>query len=255
MSETQTAAAKAKAEASKKACGNKPAEATKTTAQRAKDAQAAAKKQKDAEAAKKKAEASAAKLQAANAKWLARAAGTINGIIKRLGAAESKADDQRATLAVSLSEAEEVCKGSKLSFKEWAEGNILKMDGSGPYSYPELRRLTKIGRDAEGDETTARKALEDMRAETARRVREHAERKKEEPPATPPAGERETPPGAGHNGGPDMNVAANADPMMLLDAVKSMSAKSQLAFLEKVGEVLGLTIITTKTNRQIWPKS
>ena len=232
---------------------NAPTMAEKSAARRAAAARKAANEKKAAESAQKKARADAAKLAAANAKWLNKQAVTIKAIIKRLTTAEGRADDQRAALAVALSEAEETCKASKLSFREWAEANIKKMDGSGPYSYSELRRLTKIGRDARGDEAAARQALEDLRADTARRVREHAERKKE---ANAEAAQKaaEASPNNGHNGGPPMQVAANTDPSGLVRVVSELSAKAQLGFLEQLGEALGLTITIAKSGRQVWPK-
>ena len=232
---------------------NAPTTAEKSAARRAAAARKAANEKKAAESAQKKARADAAKLAAANAKWLNKQAVTIKAIIKRLTTAEGRADDQRAALAVALSEAEETCKASKLSFREWAEENIKKMDGSGPYSYSELRRLTKIGRDAGGDEAAARQALEDLRADTARRVREHAERKKEENEANAEAAQKAAKT-SGHNGGPPMQVAANTDPSGLVRVVSELSAKAQLGFLEQLGEALGLTITIAKSGRQVWPK-
>ena len=234
----------------------KPTVVERDAAKRAAAARKAANDKRAAESAKKKAQADAAKLAMANTKWLNKQAVTIKAIIKRLTTAEGRADDQRAALAVALSEAEETCKASKLSFREWAEENIKKMDGSGPYSYSELRRLTKIGRDAGGDEAAARQALEDLRADTARRVREHAERKKEENEANAEAAQKaaEAPSSNGHNGGPPMQVAANTDPSGLIRVVSELSAKAQLSFLEQLGEALGLTITIAKSGRQVWPK-
>ena len=234
----------------------KPTVVERDAAKRAAAARKAANDKRAAESARKKAQADAAKLAMANTKWLNKQAATIKAIIKRLTTAEGRADDQRAVLAVALSEAEETCKSSKISFREWAEENIKKMDGSGPYSYSELRRLTKIGRDAGGDEVAARQALEDLRADTARRVREHSERKKEENEANAEAAQKaaETAPSNGHNGGPPMQVAANTDPSGLIRVVSELSAKAQLSFLEQLGEALGLTITIAKSGRQVWPK-
>ena len=231
----------------------KPTVAARDAAKRAAAARKAANDKRAAESARKKAQADAAKLAMANTKWLNKQAATIKAIIKRLTTAEGRADDQRAALAVALSEAEETCKSSKISFREWAEENIKKLDGSGPYSYSELRRLTKIGRDAGGDEAEARKRLEELRADTARRVREHSERKKEENEANAEAAQKavEAP---GHNGGPPMQVAANTDPSGLIRVVSELSAKAQLSFLEQLGEALGLTITIAKSGRQVWPK-
>ena len=248
--------AKAAAEAATK---DKPTPAAASAAQKAKELKDAEKKAKVAEEARKKAEAEAAKLQQANTKWLTKAATTINGVIKRMEGAYDKVSDFRATLAVNLSEAEEVCKSSKLSFREWADANIQKRDESGPYSFPELRRLTKIGRDAQGDEAAARETLEELRKATAERVKKHSDAKKLEQQEAADARqqeakEREETAGAGHNGGPSMDTAANVDPAKLMELYDSLSAKSKLAFLEKLGETEGLTIVVTKSKRQVWPK-
>ena len=231
----------------------KPSVAEKSANKRAAAARKAAQDKMKAEAAQKKARADAAKLAAQNAKWLNKQAVTIQAVIKRLTTAEGRADDQRAVLSVALAEAEEICKSSKISFRTWAEENIKRMDGTGPYSYPELRRLTKIGRAAGGDEAEARKLLTEMRAATAQRVKEHTERKKEENEANAEAVQKaaEAP---GHNGGPPMQVAAHADPSGLVRVVSELAAQAQLNFLEQLGEALGLTITIAKSGRQVWPK-
>ena len=231
----------------------KPSVAEKSANKRAAAARKAAQDKMKAEAAQKKARADAAKLAAQNAKWLNKQAATIQAVIKRLTTAEGRADDQRAVLSVALAEAEEICKSSKISFRTWAEENIKRMDGTGPYSYPELRRLTKIGRAAGGDEAEARKLLTEMRAATAQRVKEHTERKKEENEANAEAAQKaaEAP---GHNGGPPMQVAAHADPSGLVRVVSELAAQAQLSFLAQLGEALGLTITIAKSGRQVWPK-
>ena len=234
----------------------KPSVAEKSATKRAAAARKAAQDKMKAEAAQKKARADAAKLAAQNAKWLNKQAATIQAVIKRLTTAEGRADDQRAVLSVALAEAEEICKSSKISFRTWAEENIKRMDGTGPYSYPELRRLTKIGRAAGGDEAEARKLLTEMRAATAQRVKEHTERKKEENEANAEAAQKAAEPssGEGHNGGPPMQVAAHADPSGLVRVVSELAAQAQLNFLEQLGEALGLTITIAKSGRQVWPK-
>ena len=238
----------------------KPSVAEKSATKRAAAARKAAQDKMKAEAAQKKARADAAKLAAQNAKWLNKQAVTIQAVIKRLTTAEGRADDQRAVLSVALAEAEEICKSSKISFRTWAEENIKRMDGTGPYSYPELRRLTKIGRAAGGDEAEARKLLTEMRAATAQRVKEHTERKKEENEANAEAAQKaaqepsEASSSEGHNGGPPMQVAAHADPSGLVRVVSELAAQAQLNFLEQLGEALGLTITIAKSGRQVWPK-
>ena len=234
----------------------KPSVAEKSANKRAAAARKAAQDKMKAEAAQKKARADAAKLAAQNAKWLNKQAVTIQAVIKRLTTAEGRADDQRAVLSVALAEAEEICKSSKISFRTWAEENIKRMDGTGPYSYPELRRLTKIGRAAGGDEAEARKLLTEMRAATAQRVKEHTERKKEENEANAEAAQKAAEPSSneGHNGGPPMQVAAHTDPSGLVRVVSELAAQAQLNFLAQLGEALGLTITIAKSGRQVWPK-
>ena len=229
-----------------------PTEAAKAAAEKAKsDALAAAAKKTKQGEAEKKARAQAAQAQAANVKFLAGKAKTINNVIGRYEATVVKLDDYRATMAVHLAEAETVCRDSKIAFRDWAEANIKKKDGSGPYSYSELRRLTTLGQKAGGDMEQAQKLLADMRADTAKRVKEHSDRKKEEQETK--AEERKEAQ-SGHNGGPPLEVPGHvADTESIVKLIQGLSTRSQMDVLRALGEAFGLTIVHEGTQRQIWP--
>ena len=229
-----------------------PTEAGKAAAEKAKNAAlaAAAKKTKQGEA-EKKARAQAAQAQAANVKFLADKAKTINSVIGRYEATVVKLDDYRATMAVHLAEAETVCRDSKIAFRDWAEANIKKKDGSGPYSYSELRRLTTLGQKAGGDMEQAQKLLADLRADTAKRVKEHTDRKKEEQETKAEERKEEQ---SGHNGGPPLEVPGHvADTEGIVKLIQGLSTRSQMDVLRALGEAFGLTIVHEGTQRQIWP--
>ena len=240
--------------------------AAKVTAAKA-AAAAEAKNRAVAEAAKKanqderrkQAEAKAVQVQAANVKFLAGKAKTINSVIGRYEATVVKLDDYRATMAVHLAEAETVCRESRIAFRDWAEANIKKKDGSGPYSYSELRRLTTLGHKAGGDMEQAQKLLADMRADTAKRVKEHADRKKEAEEKAEERAEKaeekaeERAEKAGHNGGPPLEIPGHATPESIVKLIQGLSTRSQMDVLRALGEAFGLTIVHDGTQRQLWP--
>ena len=231
-----------------------PTEAAKAAAEKAKsDALAAAAKKAKQGEAEKKARAQAAQAQAANVKFLAGKAKTINAVIGRYEATVVKLDDYRATMAVHLAEAETVCRDSKIAFRDWAEANIKKKDGSGPYSYSELRRLTTLGQKAGGDMEQAQKLLADLRADTAKRVKEHSDRKKEEQETKAKERAEEAEEKAGHNGGPPLEVPGHATPESVVKLIQGLSTRSQMDVLRALGEAFGLTIVHEGTQRQIWP--
>ena len=234
--------------------------AAKVTAAKA-AAAAEAKNRAVAEAAKKanrdekrkQAEAKAVQAQAANVKFLAGKAKTINSVIGRYEATVVKLDDYRATMAVHLAEAETVCRESRIAFRDWAEANIKKKDGSGPYSYSELRRLTTLGHKAGGDMEQAQKLLADMRADTAKRVKEHADRKKEEQETKAEERKEQAEEQAGHNGGPPLEIPGHATPESIVKLIQGLSTRSQMDVLRALGEAFGLTIVHDGTQRQLWP--
>ena len=229
-------------------------EAAKAAAEKAKnDALAAAAKKTKQGEAEKKARAQAAQAQATNVKFLAGKAKTINAMIGRYEAAVVRLDDYRAAMAVHLAEVETVCRDNKIAFRDWAEANIKKKDGSGPYSYSELRRLTTLGQKAGGDMEQAQKLLADLRADTAKRVKEHSDRKKEEQ-ETKAEERKEQEEKAGHNGGPPLEVPGHvADTEGIVKLIQGLSTRSQMDVLRALGEAFGLTIVHEGTQRQIWP--
>ena len=208
---TKLSAAEAAKAAKAKAAASKP-KASKPAEKAAKEAeQEAAKVEREREKAEKQANS-----------WLEKTAKTINVVVGKIEGYQGKSDDFRATLSVHLAEAEEVCKGNGIKFKEWAEENVKRKDGNS-MSYGEVRRLVRIG---QSDDPRA--AIEDMRNKTAARVKKHSDAKKEEAAANAQAAEA----------APVSTASADT----VFEAFEKLSSKAQIAFLKKAGKALGLTI-------------
>ena len=167
MAAKRTPKGPAQSQAAKKAAAAARTAAAKAAAEKAKAVRAKAaelKKEQDAVATEI--------MQTKAQKTLTRESKYINATLEKLNKTLDKADDWRATLSVRLAGAEKICKEAKINFKEWAEANITQ-------SYPEVRRLVKIGN---SDDPV--QAIADMRAKTAARVKKHADKKKAEQQVT-----------------------------------------------------------------------
>ncbi len=91
---------------------------------------------------------------------------TINTLLKTAGDFDSKANDKRLTVAITLNEARTKCKAAKINFSEWVDGNVSQ-------SYRECRKLLAIGAS-----TDPKGAIEDLRKDAAQRGRAMRQRKK-----------------------------------------------------------------------------
>ena len=216
--EKAAAAAAKAAAAAAKAKKTSPADKAAAASVKAKEAKvAAAAAEKEQEKARKAADV-----------WLESTSKRINVIVGKIETYDGKSDNFRATLSVHLAEAEEVCKGNGIKFKEWAEKNVLRLDG-GAYSYGEIRRLVRVGN---SDDPAA--AIADMRNKTAARVKKHADKKKIETAAPTPE-----------------PIVSTASADTVFEQFEKLSSKAQIAFLKQVGERLSLTIMKGEVN--LWP--
>ena len=221
------AAAAAKAKTAPKKTS--PADKAAAASAKAKEAQAAA---TAAEKEQEKAAKEQEKARKAADVWLENTAKRVNAVVSKIETYDGKADNFRATLSVHLAEAEEVCKGNGIKFKEWAEQNVVRLDGEA-YSYGEIRRLVRVGN---SDDPIA--AIADMRNKTAARVKKHADAKKDEAATTA------APPSVAP-------VISTASADTVFEAFEALSSKAQIAVLKKAGKSLGLTI--TKGSVALWP--
>ena len=195
-------------------------------------AAAASAKAKVAKVAAAAAEKEQGKARKAADAWLENTSKRINVVVGKIETYDGKADNFRATLSVHLAEAEEVCKGNSIKFKEWAEKNVLRLDG-GAYSYGEIRRLVRVGNSDDPN-----KAIADMRNNTAARVKKHADKKRD---ADEKRDNADT---------PEPEIPASSA-NTVFEQFDKLSSKSQIAFLKQVGAVLDLSIMKGKI--KIWP--
>jgi hypothetical protein len=126
----------------------------------------AGKKVKPSKAAQAKA-AQAEANKGGNTLGLAKLALEINHRLEQAAKMESDAFDHRLSACIRLDEARKDCAKQKIPFKAWCEVNVEQ-------SYETVRALVRVG--GAGGKAKVRLALEDLRAQNARRNRESRER-------------------------------------------------------------------------------
>jgi hypothetical protein len=177
-------------------------------------------------------EAKATGGQTQTLKELVPIAAAINAALDKAAHSEQKAVDFRLTAAQHLADAKARCGKAKITFQDWCRDHLT-------YSYDEARKLAVVGASPE-----PAKALEDMRADAAKRnkaARARAKAAKADTAATDRPSSRATADGPVRSA-PASTEAANrfVSTLHSVEALPDHERQSLVAELARTGKVTGV---------------